>query len=102
MAITGQFFNHTLDDFASGSNIPGDTYKLVLVSASYTYDATDTNYTDLSANEIYGGGWTQGGYTLASVVTVPDVPSRRWSPPPAGSRAAKAAKASDTFLRIRA
>lgn len=68
MAITGQFYNHTLDDFASGSNIPGDTYKVVLLSASYTFDATDTTYADISAAEVSGGGWTAGGYTLGSVV----------------------------------
>lgn len=67
---TMQLYNHTAARFASGANTAADTYKMVLLNLTATFDATDTALTDVTnagAYEIYGNGWTQGGETLANV-----------------------------------
>ena len=44
----------------------GDTLKVALLDNSHAFDATDTVWSDISANEISGTGYTAGGATLAS------------------------------------
>lgn len=44
-----------------------DTFKIMLLTSSYTPAATHTVLADVSGNEITGTGYTAGGATLASV-----------------------------------
>jgi hypothetical protein len=67
---TIQLYNHTAQLFQAGSNIAADTYKVILLNASASFDATHTTVdqvTNTGAYEVYGNGWTQGGETIANV-----------------------------------
>lgn len=67
---TIQLYNHTAQLFASGTCIAGDTYKMMLLNSSASFNAAHTALTTVSnagAYEVYGNGWTQGGETLANV-----------------------------------
>jgi len=50
-------------------DMDNDSFKIILLSASHTPDATNTQYTNVSGNELANGnGYTTGGNTLANVV----------------------------------
>lgn len=66
MAPTIQLYNHTRRLFASGANIPGDTYKLILCSAA-TFDATHTTLGAITYTEIVGNGYPAGGVVVTGV-----------------------------------
>jgi len=52
-------------------DLEADTIKVALLDDSHAFDATDSVWGDISANEISGTGYTAGGATLASLaVTV--------------------------------
>lgn len=73
MAITASMYNHTANRFQSGANGAADTYKVLLLSASAAFLATDTTIaqvTNSGAYEVSGNGWTAGGETLTGV-TIP-------------------------------
>jgi hypothetical protein len=68
---TISLYNHTARRFMDGSNGAADTYKVMLLNSSASFNATHTTLTQVSnanAYEVYGHGWTQLGETLASVV----------------------------------
>lgn len=75
MAVTIDRFDHTLKKLLNAEIDPTDLY-LMLLSASATFDATNTAIGDVSANEVSGNGWTAGGEALANaawtVVTTDD------------------------------
>ncbi len=49
-------------------NLGADTLKLALVTSTHVPGASDTAYSDVSANEVANGvGYTTGGATLATV-----------------------------------
>lgn len=67
---TIQLYNHTANLFASGTCIAADTYKMMLLNSSASFDATDTQLTQVSnagAYEVSGNGWDVGGEPLANV-----------------------------------
>lgn len=68
---TIQLYNHTAQRFMSGANAAADTYKVMLLNSTATFNAAHTTLTQVSnanAYEVYGNGWTQLGETLTSVV----------------------------------
>lgn len=67
MAVTISLYNQTARDMIDGSHVAGNTYKVALLNASGTFTATHTVWSDVSANEVSGNGWTAGGETLAGV-----------------------------------
>lgn len=67
MAVTISLYNHTAKLFAEGSNIPGDTYKVMLCTAA-TFTASDTTLAGVTKTETTGAnGYTTGGQALANV-----------------------------------
>lgn len=53
------------------NDLVGAVVKAALVSSSYTPDGATTGnslWSEVSANEVSGNGWTAGGETLASLV----------------------------------
>src|SRR5579872_5252486 len=47
-------------------NLASDTLKMMLLTSSYTPALdTDAQYSDISANEVTGTGYTAGGATLS-------------------------------------
>lgn len=68
MATTITRFNCLSEYLADGVvDLEDGTIKLALVDAAYVFDATDTVWADISANEEPGvNGYTTGGATLAS------------------------------------
>lgn len=47
-------------------DMEADTIKVALMTDSHSFDATDNNWADVSANEISGTGYTEDGASLAS------------------------------------
>jgi len=67
MAITVSLYNHTAKLFAEGSNVPGDTYKVMLCTSA-TFNAADTQLSSVTKTETTGGtGYTAGGKALTGV-----------------------------------
>jgi len=67
VAVTISLYNHTAAKFADGSFIPGDTYKVKLLTAA-TFDATNTTLAATGGTEVANdNGYTTGGATLGSV-----------------------------------
>jgi hypothetical protein len=61
-------------NFASG----GDTFKVALMTSSYTPDLdNDDFWSDISADEASGTGYTAGGQTLANQAWAKDVANNR-------------------------
>jgi hypothetical protein len=67
MALTITPYDHTALRFANGSNVAGDTYKVMLCTAA-TFDATDTTLAGITKTEVAeANGYTTGGETLSNV-----------------------------------
>jgi len=67
MAVTISLYNHTARRFADGSNIAGDTYRLMLCTAA-TFDAANTTLAGITKTEVVNGnGYTTGGPALTGV-----------------------------------
>lgn len=66
---TISIYNKFKEYIADGSiDLDTDTFKIILLDSSHTFTATNTQLTDVSANEIANGnGYTTGGATLSSV-----------------------------------
>lgn len=47
-------------------DMEADTLKVALLDSSHSFTATNTVWTDVSANQISGTGYTSGGATLAN------------------------------------
>lgn len=48
------------------TDLEGDTIKVALLNNSHSFTATNNTWSDVSANEISGTGYTTGGAALAS------------------------------------
>lgn len=48
-------------------DMDNDTFKIALMAATYTPDATHSTWSDVSAYEISGTGYSAGGATLSGV-----------------------------------
>jgi hypothetical protein len=67
MAVTISLYNHTARRFADGSNIAGDTYRLMLCTAA-TFDAANTTLAAITKTEVANGnGYTTNGPALTGV-----------------------------------
>lgn len=67
---TFSFYNHTAQLFQSGQIAATDTFKVVLLNSSATFDATDTTVAEVTStgtNEVSGNGWASSGVTLSGV-----------------------------------
>jgi hypothetical protein len=65
--MADMIFNSFKEGIADGTfDLDGDTLKIALFTSSYTPDATDVVFADLSS-EVSGTGYTAGGATLSSV-----------------------------------
>ena len=64
MAISSQFYPAAFAAMFNNDNNSGDTYKLMLLTNSYTYSDAHTVVSDVSANEISGTGYSTGGATI--------------------------------------
>lgn len=61
-------FNSFLEAVGDGTHdMDNDTFKICLLTSTYTIDATDTQYTDLTNEVANGNGYTTGGADLTSV-----------------------------------
>lgn len=50
-------------------DMDNDSFKVILLGTGHTPDATNTQYSNISGNELANGnGYTTGGNTLANVV----------------------------------
>jgi hypothetical protein len=61
-------FNKFKENLGDGTfDMDANTFKCMLLTNSYTIDATDEVKADLGAVEVSGTGYTAGGETLTSV-----------------------------------
>jgi hypothetical protein len=66
-------YNSFFTDLAENSiDLGADTFKIMLVTSSYTPDVDAHNRKDDVTNEVTGTGYTAGGATLASVTVTQD------------------------------
>ena len=49
----------------AGVNFSTDTFKVALLGAGYQYNAANTTWADVSAQEVSGQGYVAGGQALA-------------------------------------
>lgn len=78
MAVTAHVYNHTLSLIA-GQTVDNDNLKVMLLTSSAAFDATDTSIDDVAGAlsgspaerdyEFYGNSWPQGGKTVANVAS---------------------------------
>jgi hypothetical protein len=76
MAISSQFYPSSFAAMFNNDNNTGDTYKLMLLTNSYTYSNAHTVVGDVSANEISGTGYSTGGATITVAAAQSDDDSK--------------------------
>ena len=62
-------YDSFLDDTFAGSLVKTDTFKCALVTGYTPNQAAHTRWSDVSANEITGTGYTAGGNTVVPTFT---------------------------------
>lgn len=63
-------YNSAVDDMARGAiDFDTDTFKIMLVTSSYTANKDSHDKRDDVTNEVTGTGYTAGGATVACTVT---------------------------------
>lgn len=69
MAVTFVYYDHFLEILGDGTlDMDNDSFKLALLDNTHVFSATDTQFSDVSADEIAAGnGYTAGGDTLTTV-----------------------------------
>lgn len=69
MAVTINKYNKFAEYFGEGViNLETDTFKLALMDTSHTFTATNTQWSDVSANELpTANGYTSPGQNLSTV-----------------------------------
>lgn len=74
MAISVKFFGNGMLKLATGSiDLDADTFKLMLVTSSWTPNLDTHDFRDDVTNELSSGsGYTTGGVTLSSVAVTYD------------------------------
>lgn len=72
MAVSANIYANAFDQAFQGNiKWPSDTLKMLLLSSSYTPNLTShIHYSDVSADEITGTGYTAGGAALSTVTHV--------------------------------
>jgi hypothetical protein len=71
--MADMFFNSFREFLGDGTiDLDNDTFKVVLLSSSYTPDATDAVYADLSDELASSGGYTQKDKALTGVTWTRD------------------------------
>jgi hypothetical protein len=67
-------FNDFLEELFKGNiDLDGDTFKAIILDNTYTPDASDHDYADVSAYELEtGSGYTAGGEALSQSVAETD------------------------------
>lgn len=69
-------YNSAVRDAAIGSiDFDTDTFKMMLVTSSYTASKTHSKRSDIT-NEVSGTGYTAGGNAAAATVTIDNVNNR--------------------------
>jgi hypothetical protein len=64
-------FNSFTEDLARGNiDLDSDTFKMLLVTSSYTPNKQSHNRRDDISNQVTGTGYTAGGVTVAATVTL--------------------------------
>jgi hypothetical protein len=65
-------YNSLVEDIANGNvDLASDTFKMILVTSTYTPDKDTHNRLDDVTNEVANGnGYTTGGVTVATTVTL--------------------------------
>ena len=76
MAISSQFYPAAAAAMFNNDLNSGDTYKLMLLTNSYTYSNAHTVVGDVSANEISGTGYSTGGATITVAAAQSDDDSK--------------------------
>lgn len=72
-----KFYNSTFQDLGKNNiKLDTDTFKIMLVTSSYTYAATHAKRSDIT-NEITGTGYSAGGATLSGVTYTNDASNQR-------------------------
>ena len=69
MAVTIQNYNQFLEILGDGTlDMDTHSFKAALMTSGFTFNAANTIWANVSANELAGGnGYTTGGLTLTSV-----------------------------------
>lgn len=72
--MTQETFNQFYVELANGNiDFSNDTFKIALFTESYTPDVnTQENFSDISANESTGSGYTQGGLVVGNILVTKD------------------------------
>lgn len=67
---SGIYNRFKFNTLSGGMSLYGDTLKVALVSGGHSFDATHNTFSQVSANQISGTGYSAGGATLASKAIV--------------------------------
>lgn len=69
MAVQILFYAKFVEYFGDNTiDLDGDTFDIILMNATHSFNSANTIKSDIAANEIAtGAGYTQGAKTLASV-----------------------------------
>jgi hypothetical protein len=70
----------TFKEYAGDSTMDLDThsFKVALMNNTHTFKATNSTWSDVSANQISGTGYTSGGVALATVTWAADGTTLKW------------------------
>lgn len=65
MAVTNKMYGPAIQAMVSGDiDLTADTIKVALFNNSHTFTQAHDTWSDISANEVTGDGYTEGGATL--------------------------------------
>lgn len=64
MAITAKFYPSAAAKMFNSDLNSGDSFKMALLTSSGTFNAAHTLYSDVSANQITGTGYSSGGVAV--------------------------------------
>jgi len=67
MTASISFYNEWKANIGKAANLSSDTFKMVLVTSTYTFAATHSVYADVTNELSTANGYTAGGATLGSV-----------------------------------
>ena len=67
-------------EYAADATVDLDThsFKVALMDNTHTFTATNSTWSDISANEITGTGYSAGGAALATVTWAADGTAVKW------------------------
>lgn len=80
MPVTIDAYDHFIDIMSDGTvDMDGDTFKMILLNNSHTFTATNTLYSNVSANELAtANGYTNTGQALTSVTFAHTTGTVKW------------------------